>query len=89
MADSAMPVSPPTDYIVLYGCGLILPRAAIELALDLERRGLQLRSEDGAVLFVGPRDRLTDDDRIGIRRWKTHLLALLHYLDQADAGGLQ
>ena len=68
------------DFVTLRG-GLILPRAALELALDLERRGLQLRAEDGDVLFVGPRHRLTDDDHIGIRRYKSHLLALLRYED--------
>jgi len=72
-----------SEFVVLKG-GLTLPLAAVEFALDLERRGLQLRSEDGDVLFVGPRDRLTDDDRLGIRRWKWHLLALVAACETAD-----
>jgi len=60
-------------FVLLRG-GLALPLAAVELALDLERRGVQLRAEDDGVLFVGPRERITDEDRIGIRRWKSHLL---------------
>jgi len=67
-----------SDFVVLWD-GPTLPRAAVELALDLERRGLHLRGEEGDVLFVGPRDRLNDDDRISLRRWKPHLLALLNY----------
>ena len=61
--------------------GVTLPVAAVALALDLERRGIHLRSEDGQALLVGPPDRLTDDDRAGVRRWKLHLLALLDDLE--------
>jgi hypothetical protein len=71
-----------SDFVTLRG-GLTLPLGAVQLALDLEQRGLHLRREDGDVLFVGPRERLTDDDRAGLRRWKRHLLAILEY--DADA----
>ena len=37
---------------------------------------------DGDRLMVGPRDRLTDEDREQIRRWKRHLLAIV--ADDAD-----
>jgi hypothetical protein len=70
-------MSTPPAFVVLGR--LTLPLAAVELALDLERRGLHLRHEDGDVLFVGPRERLTDEDRAGLRRWKLHLLAILDY----------
>lgn len=70
-----------SDLVVLRG-GLTLPLPAVRLALGLEARGLHLRIEDGDVLVVGPRDRLTDEDRTLIRRWKLHLLTIVAY----DAG---
>lgn len=70
-----------TDFVVLPG--LTLPLAAVRLALDLEHRGLHLAREDNDVLVVGPRERLTDEDRALIRRWKPHLLAIVTY--DADA----
>lgn len=65
-------------FVSLLG-GLTLPLAPVLLALDLEQRGLSLTFEDNDVLIVGPRERLTNDDRTLIRRWKLHLLALLAY----------
>jgi hypothetical protein len=41
--------------------------------------------EGDDVLVVGPRTRLTDDDRALIRKWKLHLLAIIAY--DADAHG--
>ena len=73
------------QFVSLRG-GLMLPLPAVQLALDLEHRGLYLRLEDGDVLVVGPRERLTDDVRIAIRRWKTHLLTIASY--DADAGAV-
>ena len=70
------------DLVILRG-GLTLPLPAVELALDLERRGIRLWTEDGEVLFVGPPKQLTDDDRVALRRWKPHVLALLAY--EADS----
>jgi hypothetical protein len=67
------------DFVQLRG--LTLPVAAVALALDLERRGIHLRSEDGHALLVGPPERMTDDDRVGVRRWKLHLLALLEVVE--------
>ena len=74
-----------SDFVTLRG-GLTLPLAAVQLALDLEQRGLHLRREDGDVLFVGPRERLTDDDRAGLRKWKLHLLAILAHDADAPEG---
>lgn len=72
----------PARFVALKG-GLVLPLAAVQFALDLEQRGLQLRVEADDVLFVGPRDRLTADDCVRIRQWKLHLLAIANY--DADA----
>lgn len=64
-----------SDFVMLRG-GLTLPLAAVQLAWSLEDRGLHL-DLDGDVLNVGPGDRLTDEDRALIRRWKPHLVALV------------
>jgi len=64
---------------------LTLPLAALRLALDLEARGLHMRSEDGDVLLiVGPRNcsPMTTAQRFG---GGPHLLAIVTY--NADAPG--
>lgn len=66
-----------TEFVVLPG--LTLPLAAVRLALDLEQRGVHLIREADDVLVVGPSERLTDEDRTLIRRWKPHLLAIVTY----------
>ncbi len=71
-----------SDFVVLKG-GLVVPLPAVELALDLERRGIELWIEDGDALCVGPPDHLTDEDRAALRRWKPHVLALLTYVPKA------
>jgi hypothetical protein len=68
-----------SDFVTLKS-GLTLPVAALQLAWALEDRGLHF-SADGDILSVGPGDRLTDADRAQIRRWKTHLLALVGYCE--------
>ena len=74
-----------SDYLILKG-GLALPVGAFRLALDLEARGLHMRCEEGDVLVVGPRERLTDEDRAGLRKWKPHLLAIVTYNADAQQG---
>ena len=64
--------------------GLTLPLTAVEFALALERRGLHLHADAGDLLFAGPRERLTAEDREGLRRWKAPLLALVRYVDQEE-----
>jgi hypothetical protein len=77
-----------SDVVTLRG-GLTLPVDAIRLALDLENRGLTLTVDEGDVLVVGPRERLTDDDRALIRHWKRHLVAIVRYDAAAHQGGPQ
>jgi hypothetical protein len=67
-----------SDFVLLKG-GLTLPLAALRLTWDLENRGLELTTEGGDILIAGPRERLTDDDRAALRRWKRHILVLLAY----------
>ena len=66
-----------SEFVVLRG-GLTLPLPALQLAWELETRGLHVE-RDGDRLFVGPRELLTDADRCRIRRWKRHLLAIASY----------
>jgi len=65
------------SFVFLRG-GLTVPRVSLELALDLERRGFSMRRE-GSDLLVEPGRSLTEEDRAQIRRWNTHVLALLEY----------
>ena len=66
------------DVVVLVG-GLVVPREAVHVAIDLELRGMTLQAA-GDRLTVSPGCTLTDDDRAQIRRWKRHLLALVAYV---------
>jgi hypothetical protein len=61
--------------------GLIVPVAAVVLALDLESRGCWFERE-GDSLLVGPPNRVTNEDRIAIRELKPHLVALIDYVDR-------
>jgi hypothetical protein len=67
-------------FITLRG-GFVVPAPAFILMLGLEDRGFVVTRE-GDTLIVQPGVRLTPDDRTTIRRWKQHLLALLHYCRQ-------
>jgi hypothetical protein len=70
-----------SDFVTLDN-GCIVPIAALRLALDLESRGCQLLLDDGDGILIGPRDRVTDADRDGIRRWRNHLRAILVYCER-------
>jgi hypothetical protein len=61
--------------------GLTVPVAALQLALDLEARGCHLLL-DGDGLPIGPRERVTDEDRAGICCWRDHLRAILAGCEQ-------
>lgn len=69
-------------YVELRG-GLTVPEASLALLLDLERRDLRCR-QDGDNLRIataeGGRPNLSEDDTAAIRKWKTHLLALMAYV---------
>lgn len=64
-------------YVSLRG-GLAVPVAPMLLLLELEARGLQV-SRDGADILVRPAGGLTEADRVALRRWKAHVLALVDY----------
>ena len=77
-------MSTPADFVELRG-GLILPTAAIDLALDLEWRGIRLGVGPHGTLLAEPGCLITDDDRASIRRWKWHLLAITTYNSEGVA----
>jgi TubC N-terminal docking domain len=62
--------------------GLILPRPAITLALDLERRGGRLSLDADGQVLIEPTAVLTDADRAAIWRWRWHLGAIISYTVQ-------
>ena len=65
-------------FVALKG-GLTLPVEVIELALDLERRGIPLAT-DANHQFIVPNDpQLTGADYVAIRRWRLHLGAAVEY----------
>jgi len=64
-----------SDFVLMRN-GLMLPVAAVRLALDLEQRGCRLNVE-GDDLVIGPKDRITDADRQNIRRYRDHLKAII------------
>jgi hypothetical protein len=63
--------------------GLIVPIAAVLLALDLEQRGCRMTIEDDA-LVVGPRVLLNDEDRQQITRWKAALRVIVRAADTVE-----
>lgn len=66
-----------SDFVTFAG-GLTLPIAVWLLALDLESRGVQM-AVDGDQLVVSPRELVTEADIAQIRRWKSHLIAVVQY----------
>ena len=58
--------------------GLRVSIAALQLAIDLEMRDFTLWVHDG-LIYVDPRERLTNDEMARIRRYRWHLLAILAY----------
>jgi hypothetical protein len=71
-------LQPVTEFVTLNG-GLTIPVPALQLALDLEARGISLAT-DGEHRFVVPDDpRLTSHDQAAIARWRLHLGAIVEY----------
>jgi len=70
--------------IVTLAGGLVVPVEAIELLLDLERRGFSVARE-GDALLVQPASRLVASDRTAILSWKRDLLALVDYVPKEVA----
>jgi hypothetical protein len=71
-------LKPPTRFIPLKN-GPTLPAEVIELGIDLELRGIHLRTDDDHQLVMPTDPRLTDADRSALLRWRHHLGALVEY----------
>jgi hypothetical protein len=65
-------------FVFLKG-GLTVARAALLLALDLEERGIELRTDADRQFIVPDDPRLTAADRAAIERWRHHLGAIVEY----------
>jgi hypothetical protein len=68
----------PGGFVTLKG-GLTVPVAALQLALDLEARGIPLATDVDHQFIVPDDPRLTADDRAGIQQWYHHLGAIVEY----------
>jgi hypothetical protein len=68
----------PVQFVTLKG-GLTVPRSALELAIDLERRGISLKISPEHQFIVPNDPRLTTPDLAAIRRWHAHLAAIVAY----------
>ncbi len=65
--------------------GLILPHDAITLALRLEAMGFLLREDRGKLKLTGDPAKLGLEDRDAVKRWRTHLLAIVDYCASGKA----
>jgi hypothetical protein len=66
-------------FVTLLG-GFTVAVDVLELAWDLENRGLSLKELDGGVLEVLPVERLQPADAAAIRKHKPALLAICRYV---------
>ena len=57
--------------------GLVVPRAAVDLALRLEARGFRLLADADDLLVDGAG--LTETDIAAIQRWKDYVLLVIRY----------
>lgn len=71
-------LAPVTEFVYLRG-GLTVPRLALELAIDLERRGFRQSIDAAGDYQIEPRNGLSDGDRARIARWRLHLNAIIAY----------
>lgn len=58
--------------------GVIVSQEALELALDLEQRGISLKADSGT-LKASPATAITPEDATAITRHKWHLLEIAGY----------
>ena len=59
---------------------LTVPRAALEVMLHAEAKGVHLTHE-GDDLFASPTGILTAEEKIEIKRWRWHVLAILSVIE--------
>jgi hypothetical protein len=71
-------LAPVTEFVDFKG-GLVLPLPAVQLALDLERRGFKMSLDACQQVQLEPTAVLTETDLAAIRRWRLHLGAIITY----------
>lgn len=70
----------PTALLLSLPSGLVVPRTAAELALDLEERGFRLGlgpDQQFTVEATGVSGPLTSADQRAVHRWRHHLTAIV------------
>ena len=83
-ADVLAALRPPRAFVTLRpdartGLAPVLPVEAILVALDLEARGILLRTDADHQLIVPADAPLTAADRAAVARWRHHLAAIVEY----------
>ncbi|MEP6592479.1 MAG: hypothetical protein ABJC51_02235 [Acidobacteriota bacterium] len=68
------------DTVTLKGGGVV-SLAALRLLWSFEHRGCIVRQAEDGMLLVGPRDRITDAERVHIREHRDALLRLVTYCE--------
>ena len=68
--------SPSEPSFVVLRSGVSVPFAALVLLWELENHGLSVE-QVGELLAIGPRNLLTDDDRVNVRRHRESLRVLV------------
>ena len=65
--------------------GPTLPLPVLQLAWNLEDRGFCMRLTAGGDVEIQPTAALTTRDQAAIQRWRRHLAAVVHYVDEVVA----
>jgi hypothetical protein len=76
-------LAPPRAFVTLRH-GPTLPIEAIELAIDLERRGFKMSLDACLEFQIEPAAPLTEADLAAIGRWRLHLGAIIGYDAEAQ-----
>lgn len=79
----------PSRAFVTLRQGPTVPVEAIELAIELERRGFTMSVDPCQQVQIEPAAALTETDVAAIRRWRLHLGAIIGYDADAHPGGPQ
>jgi hypothetical protein len=79
----------PSRAFVTLRRGPTLPVEAIELAIDLERRGFTMSLDACQQVQIEPTAALTETDLAAIHRWRLHLGGIVEYDADAHEGGPQ
>ena len=74
----------PPEFVTLRG-GLTVPLPALRLVWDFEERGFCLGVTPAGDVEIQPTAALNNRDRAAIQKWRRHLAAVVHYVDEVVA----